>query len=89
MGPQRGYINYALDDEQIEECPVSVITPESKALVEIFSGSRIVHKQCGTSSLGDPSQWSGKMVDAATIFEVCSRKQEAEMHDAIERSRPP
>ncbi len=87
MGSRGNDILYDLPDEGIDECPVSYITPESKTLVEILTGSSVIFKHAGSPSLGDPSEWPATLIDAATIFEVCNSKREAEMHDVIDRNR--
>ena len=87
MGAGRGDILYSLPSEQIDECPVSFITPESQAIVELFSTSKLIQKQNGLGMMGDPADWPAWLVDAATIIEACDRKQHDEFEDELDRQR--
>lgn len=87
VGAGRGDVHYNLPEEGIDECPVSFITSESQALVELFSTSKIIQKQNGLGMMGDPADWPAWLLDAATVIEACDRKQQDEFEDELDRQR--
>jgi hypothetical protein len=57
--------------EQLCECPVSYIKPESQELIQIWARSRSMYETCGASLLGpDLRKWPARMVDAFTTLEA-------------------
>ena len=74
----------------VNECPVSMITPESKRLVQILTRASMVHDASGASLYGPSlSRWPVRMLDAQVVIQQetnreTNARQEAEM-EAIKR----
>ncbi len=62
---------YTLPEIQIDECPVSYITPASRELVNIEGRMRRVHDAGGAVFLGpDSSMWPAWWADGVALIEV-------------------
>ncbi|MCC6591609.1 MAG: hypothetical protein IT168_33290 [Bryobacterales bacterium] len=52
------------------ECPVSLITPESKRLVEVFERADFAHQGSGAALYGtDLSRWPARAIDALVVIQ--------------------
>jgi hypothetical protein len=59
--------HFTLDEVSCNECPVTLVTPESMRLVEIFGRAQFVS---GAPLYGpDLSRWPARMVDAAAVIQ--------------------
>ena len=87
MGMQKG-IAVPLRETQTNECPVSLITPDSAELVRlIFSGIR-VHHMTGAIDFGtDSTEWDARFFDAMTVVSQEEQLVEMEMDRVRERGR--
>lgn len=66
--------SFSIDELSCNECPVTLITPESKRLVEIFDRAGLVN----AAPLYGPdlSKWPARMVDAAGIIQQEANRTE-------------
>ena len=52
------------------ECPVSLITPQSKQIVEVFVRAKFAHQASGAGLYGpDLSCWPARAVDALVVIQ--------------------
>lgn len=60
-----------IEGTALSECPVSFITPESIALVDLVRSSKLAHNVAGAPLFGtDSSKWPAWWIDAVSICEV-------------------
>jgi len=60
----------SLDDVWCDECPVSFITPRSRALIEMFVKASLAHQATGAALFGpDLSEWPVWAYDAAIVVQ--------------------
>ena len=65
-----GELRYAVDDVELEACPVSVITPQSRELVNLVTRAHHAYSQSGAAFGGaDSRKWPGRWFDAVTVIE--------------------
>lgn len=91
MGTRNGVavFTYIVDDVEINECPVSAITPESQQLIQLFAMAGHAHEASGATLFGpDLSKWPARMFDAQVVLEQCRIEEnnarcqaEADMRD--------
>jgi hypothetical protein len=67
---------YEIEDTEIDECPVSLISPESIQVVEAHGRARIANQSCGAQMYGpDLSRWPARDVDALVLIETERTKE--------------
>jgi hypothetical protein len=67
---QNGNKPVTIEGVAINECPKSLVTPQSNALVEIFTRAEYAHEGSGASLFGpNLSKWHPRMVDALKVVE--------------------
>lgn len=69
------------------ECPVSLITPESLIYLELANRNRHVKEATGQGIFGDNSRCSAKLIDALETLEIERVRVENTRGEAEERSR--
>ena len=73
---------YEIPDTQIEECPVSFITPLSIELIQIANRTSLAKEKTGAGMYGpDLSKYPSKFVDVITILEREVRKETNERYE--------
>jgi hypothetical protein len=73
-----GDVSFRLDDISSNECPVSVILPESRMLVQLLGRNDTVHRAAGAAMFGlDASTWPAWWCDAVALAQ-----QVVDMEDA-------
>lgn len=76
-------VDYWVDGCESNECPVSLITPKSFELVQIFVAATKVREETGT--IMDLSQSPGWMYDAARLIQDQKIKAEVARQKAVEK----
>lgn len=67
----------AVKSSRINECPVSYVTPESLALLEMVQGSRMAHKVTGACLFGsDTAKWPAVYFDAVRTIHAAEVEEE-------------
>lgn len=78
---------YSVDGTEVNECPVSLITPRSLELVQIFARARYVADEGGAALFGpDISRWPIWAVDATVVIEQERAKEQAARFEAESRA---
>jgi hypothetical protein len=79
---------YTVDDTEIDECPVSLITPASVELVQVIDRMHIAKDRTGASPYGtDLSKYPSKLVDSLIAIEIEERKVALARHTAERAER--
>lgn len=74
-----------VEEIELSECPVSLITPESRQLVEIQVSAQTMSKS-GVSLYGpDASRWPARMYDAAVVVQQEHNRAENAIAEAAEK----
>ncbi len=61
---------YEVTDTEIDECPVSFITPKASEIVQILNRTRHAKENSGAGLFGhDLSKWPAWAVDAVVVIE--------------------
>lgn len=59
-----------IDGVMTNECPVSLISPESIVSLSVINRNRHVKESLGSGSLGDISRLPARFIDAVELVEV-------------------
>ncbi len=80
--------SYAVPQVSCDECPVSFITDESKALVEIESMNAHAQKATGATLYGpDSGQWPAVWHDIVTVIQMQRSLDEAAFERSVNSGR--
>lgn len=80
--------SYDIEDTQIDDCPVSYITPHSLELIQIANRTDLAKEKTGAAAYGpDLSKYPSRMVDVFTILEREGRKVDQARTEAEEFER--
>ena len=73
-------------ETETNECPVSLIEPESFELVQIIATGMTIHEMTGATDGGaDSSQWDARQYDALLVFTHEERRVEMAIRKAQEK----
>lgn len=76
---------YTVDGVESAECPVSAITPDSRAWLAEFDAATWF-AESGVAAYGpDLSAWPGRAVDAHQLIQIETARLEAARHEATKR----
>ena len=81
-------LQYEVPSVSINECPVSYITAESLALVELETQARTIQQAAGAAFGGpDSAEWPAWWADVVTVAARCRAAEEYERDKALEYRR--
>lgn len=73
-----GSLSFRLDDISSNECPVALITSDSKWLVQMLNRNHTAHRSCGAAMFGlDSALWPAWWADAVAAAQRMTDLEEA------------